>query len=160
MKHIAILGSTGSIGTQALDVVRANKDKFKVELFNSKLNELFWGSTVTETNLLDDISFKFNEKYINKEFTYVLIETKNKCKETTLLGRPHVFDSCIINFNDSETTDSNKLIEIWESSEFQIIKKRDFILQADMFFVEVRINHQSKALLLKDNRGRFWKILL
>ena len=26
MKHIAILGSTGSIGTQTLDVVRANKD--------------------------------------------------------------------------------------------------------------------------------------
>ena len=26
MKHIAVLGSTGSIGTQTLDVVRANKD--------------------------------------------------------------------------------------------------------------------------------------
>ena len=26
MKKIAILGSTGSIGTQTLDVVRANKD--------------------------------------------------------------------------------------------------------------------------------------
>ena len=26
MKNIAILGSTGSIGTQTLDIVRANKD--------------------------------------------------------------------------------------------------------------------------------------
>ncbi|MDD7219582.1 MAG: hypothetical protein PUI16_06310, partial [Clostridia bacterium] len=26
MRNIAILGSTGSIGTQTLDVVRANKD--------------------------------------------------------------------------------------------------------------------------------------
>ncbi|PAB61233.1 1-deoxy-D-xylulose-5-phosphate reductoisomerase [Anaeromicrobium sediminis] len=30
MKNISILGSTGSIGTQALDVVRSNKEKFKV----------------------------------------------------------------------------------------------------------------------------------
>ncbi len=30
MKNIVILGSTGSIGKQALDVVRANRDKFKV----------------------------------------------------------------------------------------------------------------------------------
>ena len=30
MKRIAILGSTGSIGTQALDVIRNNRDKFEV----------------------------------------------------------------------------------------------------------------------------------
>lgn len=30
MKRIAILGSTGSIGTQALDVIRKNRDKFEV----------------------------------------------------------------------------------------------------------------------------------
>lgn len=30
MKNLAILGSTGSIGTQALDVVASNEDKFKV----------------------------------------------------------------------------------------------------------------------------------
>ena len=30
MKNIVILGSTGSIGTQTLDIVRENRDKFKV----------------------------------------------------------------------------------------------------------------------------------
>ena len=30
MRQISILGSTGSIGTQALDVVRRNPDRFKV----------------------------------------------------------------------------------------------------------------------------------
>ncbi|MBR5489059.1 MAG: 1-deoxy-D-xylulose-5-phosphate reductoisomerase, partial [Firmicutes bacterium] len=30
MRKVSILGSTGSIGTQALDVVRANKEKFEV----------------------------------------------------------------------------------------------------------------------------------
>ena len=31
-KHIAILGSTGSIGTQALEVIQANPNRFQVEL--------------------------------------------------------------------------------------------------------------------------------
>jgi 1-deoxy-D-xylulose-5-phosphate reductoisomerase len=32
MKHIAILGSTGSIGTQTLNVVRRHKELFEIEV--------------------------------------------------------------------------------------------------------------------------------
>ncbi len=37
-KRIAILGSTGSIGTQALDVIRSQKDFFEVELLTANSN--------------------------------------------------------------------------------------------------------------------------
>ncbi|MBL7883745.1 MAG: 1-deoxy-D-xylulose-5-phosphate reductoisomerase [Bacteroidia bacterium] len=37
-KNIAILGSTGSIGTQALDVIRANPDKFVAEVLTANGN--------------------------------------------------------------------------------------------------------------------------
>ncbi len=37
-KNIAILGSTGSIGTQTLDVIRANKDAFVVEVLTGNGN--------------------------------------------------------------------------------------------------------------------------
>ena len=37
-KHIAILGSTGSIGTQALDVIEANADLFVVEVLSANTN--------------------------------------------------------------------------------------------------------------------------
>jgi 1-deoxy-D-xylulose-5-phosphate reductoisomerase len=37
-KHIAILGSTGSIGTQALEVIGANQDKFEVEVLTAQNN--------------------------------------------------------------------------------------------------------------------------
>ncbi len=37
-RHIAILGSTGSIGTQALDVIRKNQDKFVVEVLTAQAN--------------------------------------------------------------------------------------------------------------------------
>ncbi|MGB9746714.1 MAG: 1-deoxy-D-xylulose-5-phosphate reductoisomerase [Bacteroidales bacterium] len=35
MKHIAILGSTGSIGTQALEVIRANPELFRVDVLST-----------------------------------------------------------------------------------------------------------------------------
>ncbi|MDA3909835.1 MAG: 1-deoxy-D-xylulose-5-phosphate reductoisomerase [Bacteroidales bacterium] len=38
-KHIAILGSTGSIGTQCLDVIRNHKDKFVAEVLVAGNNE-------------------------------------------------------------------------------------------------------------------------
>lgn len=38
MKKIAIFGSTGSIGKQALEVVRANPDKFEVEVLTAHAN--------------------------------------------------------------------------------------------------------------------------
>lgn len=38
IKKLAILGSTGSIGTQALDVVQANPDKFQVEVLAAGSN--------------------------------------------------------------------------------------------------------------------------
>ena len=31
MKRVSILGATGSIGTQTLDVIRLNRDKFTLE---------------------------------------------------------------------------------------------------------------------------------
>ena len=37
-KHIAILGSTGSIGTQALDVISANHELFEVEVLSANSN--------------------------------------------------------------------------------------------------------------------------
>jgi 1-deoxy-D-xylulose-5-phosphate reductoisomerase len=49
LKKLAILGSTGSIGTQALDVVQANPDKFQVEVLAAGSN----------ANLLIQQSLKF-----------------------------------------------------------------------------------------------------
>lgn len=37
-KHLAILGSTGSIGTQTLDVVRSNRELFEVEVLTAYFN--------------------------------------------------------------------------------------------------------------------------
>ena len=38
MRHIAILGSTGSIGTQALDVIQRHPERFQVEVLTAMNN--------------------------------------------------------------------------------------------------------------------------
>ena len=37
MKKITLLGSTGSIGTQTLDVIRQNRDKFEVVAISANI---------------------------------------------------------------------------------------------------------------------------
>lgn len=48
MKNLAILGSTGSIGTQTLDVVRAFRDKFQVSVLAAHSNDALLGEQIEE----------------------------------------------------------------------------------------------------------------
>lgn len=62
LKHVAILGSTGSIGTQALDVVRANPQHFVVEVLVANSN--------SELLIKQAIEFKPNAVVIVDETKY------------------------------------------------------------------------------------------
>jgi 1-deoxy-D-xylulose-5-phosphate reductoisomerase len=61
-KKIALLGSTGSIGTQALDVIRQNSDKFEVEVLTAYSND--------ELLLNQALEFKPNTVVIVDESKY------------------------------------------------------------------------------------------
>ncbi|SFQ54071.1 1-deoxy-D-xylulose-5-phosphate reductoisomerase [Parafilimonas terrae] len=54
VKRIAIFGSTGSIGTQALEVIEANPDKFSVEILTAYTND----------KLLIEQALKFNPNIV------------------------------------------------------------------------------------------------
>jgi len=61
-KRIAIFGSTGSIGTQALEVIRANPDLFEVEILTAQTND--------ELLIKQAIEFKPNAVVIGDESRY------------------------------------------------------------------------------------------
>lgn len=61
-KRIAILGSTGSIGTQALDVIRENNDSFQVEVLTAHSN--------SDLLIQQAKEFKPNAVVIGKEHLY------------------------------------------------------------------------------------------
>ena len=73
-KHIAILGSTGSIGTQALDVVEANKDLFVVEVLTANSN--------SELLIQQALQYKPNAVVIANESKYD--EVKNALNSTDI----------------------------------------------------------------------------
>ncbi len=62
IKRIAIFGSTGSIGTQALQVIAANPDKFSVEILTAQGND--------ELLIKQSLKFKPNIVVIGDEKKY------------------------------------------------------------------------------------------
>ncbi|MFY7971843.1 MAG: 1-deoxy-D-xylulose-5-phosphate reductoisomerase [Flavobacteriales bacterium] len=66
MKRVAILGSTGSIGTQALDVIQANPESFEVEVLTAQKN----GDLLIEQAR----AFKPNSVVIGDESQYTKIK--------------------------------------------------------------------------------------
>ena len=61
-KRIAIFGSTGSIGTQALDVVRAQSELFEIEILTAQTND--------ELLVAQALEFKPNAVVIGDETKY------------------------------------------------------------------------------------------
>lgn len=66
-KKIAILGSTGSIGTQALDVIAANSDIFEVEVLTAQSN--------ADLLIEQAVKFKPNVVVIGEETLYDKVNT-------------------------------------------------------------------------------------
>ena len=62
LKRIALFGSTGSIGTQALDVIRANSHLFEVEILTAQTND--------ELLIKQALEFKPNAVVIGDETKY------------------------------------------------------------------------------------------
>ncbi len=66
LKKIAILGSTGSIGTQALEVIAANIDKFEVEVLTAHSN--------AHLLIKQAVQFKPNAVVITDETKYIEVK--------------------------------------------------------------------------------------
>ncbi len=73
-KRIAIIGSTGSIGTQALEVIEKLNDRFEVTALSAGNN----------IKLLEEQTEKFHPKYISIENTKAAQDLKNKFKNITV----------------------------------------------------------------------------
>jgi 1-deoxy-D-xylulose-5-phosphate reductoisomerase len=66
-RRVAILGSTGSIGTQALDVIKANPDRFDVEVLTAQNN--------VDLLISQAIEFKPNAVVIGNEDLYTKVHS-------------------------------------------------------------------------------------
>ena len=78
MKRIAILGSTGSIGTQALDVVRAHAELLSVEVLAAHSNELLLEKQIDE--------FKPSIAILSDDNAYARLKSRRQFPSTKLMG--------------------------------------------------------------------------
>ena len=80
IKNLAVLGSTGSVGQSTLEVIRHNKDKFKIELLLANSN----------FQLMIDQYHEFNPKFVylhdDEAKNSFLSQVGNLKPETTLLS--------------------------------------------------------------------------
>jgi len=78
IKHIAIIGSTGSIGTQTLDVIRANSDIFSAEILTAQNNA---GLLIEQA-----LEFKPNAVVIANESLYAKVYEALKNTDTKVFA--------------------------------------------------------------------------
>ena len=67
MKKIAILGSTGSIGKQTIDIIRKNKKDFKIYLLTTNKNHTLLSKQIKEFNVKNVIVTDRNSFLILKK---------------------------------------------------------------------------------------------
>ena len=67
MKKIAILGSTGSIGKQTIDIIRKDKKRFKILLLTANKNHILLSKQIREFNVKNVIITDKNSYSILKK---------------------------------------------------------------------------------------------
>ena len=77
-KRIALFGSTGSIGTQALEVIRANPDLFEVEILTAQTND--------ELLVAQALEFKPNAVVIGDETRYDKVKSALASTDTKVFA--------------------------------------------------------------------------
>ncbi|MCI6231219.1 MAG: 1-deoxy-D-xylulose-5-phosphate reductoisomerase [Selenomonas sp.] len=85
MKNLAILGSTGSIGTQTLDVVRSHPELFRVSVLAANRSDELFSKQVAE--------FRPELAVLADEDAYARLKERlaGKCEGTTLAGGRQAF---------------------------------------------------------------------
>ncbi len=84
-KKIAILGSTGSIGKQTLDIIRKDKNKFKILLLTANKNHILLSKQIKE--------FKVKNAIITNNKSYLIL--KKKFKKVKIFNNLDKIDSII-----------------------------------------------------------------
>ncbi|HEM7187679.1 1-deoxy-D-xylulose-5-phosphate reductoisomerase [Providencia rettgeri] len=140
MKRLTILGSTGSIGTNTLSVVRQNPEKFQIVA-------LVAGKNVTK---MAKQCLEFNPKYVSmadelsaKALKTILIE--NNCKTEVLSGKQAAID--LAGLDDADQVMSAitgvagllpTLAAIRKGKRILLANKESLITSGRLFFNEIR----------------------
>ena len=161
MKKIVILGSTGSIGKQTLDVIRKNKKNFKILLLTTNKNHILLSKQIKEFKVKNVIINNRNcyEK-IKKKFKYINVYRDFKKIDKIINNKADYTMSAISGFEGLEPTlrviKKTKVIAIANKESiicgWSLIKKR--LKKYKTRFIPVDSEHFS---IWSDKRYEFFQ---
>ena len=168
MKKIVILGSTGSIGKQTLDVIRKNKKNFKILLLTTDKNHILLSKQIKEFKVKNVIINNRNcyEK-IKKKFKYINVYRDFKKIDKIINNKADYTMSAISGFEGLEPTlrviKKTKVIAIANKESiicgWSLIKKR--LKKYKTRFIPVDSEHFSIWSEIKDmNSSKIQEVII
>ena len=168
MKKIVILGSTGSIGKQTLDVIRKNKKNFKILLLTTNKNHILLSKQIKEFKVKNVIINNRNcyEK-IKKKFKYINVYRDFKKIDKIITNKADYTMSAISGFEGLEPTlrviKKTKVIAIANKESiicgWSLIKKR--LKKYKTRFIPVDSEHFSIWSEIKDmNSSKIQEVII
>ena len=168
MKKIVILGSTGSIGKQTLDVIRKNKKNFKILLLTTNKNHILLSKQIKEFKVKNVIINNRNcyEK-IKKKFKYINVYRDFKKIDKIINNKADYTMSAISGFEGLEPTlrviKKTKVIAIANKESiicgWSLIKKR--LKKYKTGFIPVDSEHFSIWSEIKDmNSSKIQEVII
>jgi len=157
MKNIGILGSTGSVGKQALEVVRNHKDKFKIKFIAAR-------SSVDE---LIKQSREFNPEYICIYDKSKYDQLKNNINtENILVGHDGLMELCqlsstdvilnaIVGYNGLEPT-----LKIIESGIDIALSNKESIVQAGHLVIKLAKSKDVNIFPVDSEHSALWQCMV
>ena len=129
MKKIAILGSTGSIGTQALQVIKNNRDKFEATVLTANENAGLLIKQAVEF-LPDSVVIANKEKYNQvadglKQYPVKVYAGEDSIAQVTSLGNIDIVLTALVGFSGLIPT----ITAIGSGKEIAIANKKPWSLQ-------------------------------
>ena len=163
MRKISILGSTGSIGRQALDVVRSHADQFQISVLAANENDKLFEQQIEE--------FKPSLAVLSDEAAYKRLKSRmgNKLlKETSieLAGGRQAFIDCAA-FNESEMVLTamsgfaglEPTIKAIEAGKDIDIANKETLVVAGELVLNYAERHGVKILPVDSEHGAFFQCL-
>ena len=155
MKKVAILGSTGSVGKQTIDIIRKNKQKFKILLLTANKNHNLLSKQIKEFNVKNVI--------VSDHKSYLIL--KKKFKNIKIINNfdkidklvPSKFDytmSSISGFNGLKPT-----IKIIKKTKTIAIANKESIICGWNLIKKQLDKHNTKFIPVDSEHFSIWSVI-
>ncbi|MBR2178878.1 MAG: 1-deoxy-D-xylulose-5-phosphate reductoisomerase [Selenomonadaceae bacterium] len=158
MKNIAILGSTGSIGTQALDVVRSHAEELYISVLAANSND----------ELLEEQIEEFSPELavLSDEAAYQRLKSRFKHKSTQLAGGRQAFIDCAA-FDDVDIVLTSMMgfagleptLKAISSGKNIALANKETLVVAGELVIKRAAEHDVKILPVDSEHGAFFQCL-